>query len=306
MLKKTFITSAIVSALFLSFSGIASATPGDKSVNKAPVTDRHSMASDAYGEIVGQFNSPDGTVVGATLPGKSVSFTIPVKKGAGQYLHFAFMHAGSAEDGWFFAPESDHGINLSGLIAQDDKTVNITDQIALFSAPAADQLARVTTDKGKLKAGTASQFMTAELTRHKGMYVVTIKNVSKGNYETPFSSGVWGVTKTAVQSFDHTPSAALSKLATSGHRGDLYAVVTQKIPQQNRALSMELTQGAVKMAGDEMKDHKKIGSISGMASTQNDLEKKFAMAAAQMGARYYVITSLTNKNHTFGNADIYE
>nr|WP_253892787.1 DUF1471 domain-containing protein [Salmonella enterica] len=25
-----------------------------------------------------------------------------------------------------------------------------------------------------------------------------------------------------------------------------------------------------------------------------------------MGARYYVITGLTNNNHAFGNADIYE
>lgn len=306
MLKKTLITSAIVSALFLSVSGMASAVPGNTSVNKTSVADRQSMASDAYGEIVGQFNSPDGTVVGATLPGKTLSFTVPVNRGTSQYLHFAFMHAGSAENGWFFAPASDRGINLSALISQDDKPVNITDRIALFSAPAADRLASVTADKGKLKAGTAAHFMTAELTRHKGEYVVTIKNISKGDYETPFSSGVWGVTKAAVKSFDHTPSAALSKLATTGHRGDLYTVVEQQIPQQNRTLSMELTQGAVKMAGDEMKGHKRIGSISGTASTQADLEKKFAMAAAQMGARYYVIISLTNKNHTFGNADIYE
>ncbi|MEL1808175.1 hypothetical protein V9Y22_23970 [Klebsiella pneumoniae] len=34
--------------------------------------------------------------------------------------------------------------------------------------------------------------------------------------------------------------------------------------------------------------------------------KKFAMAAAQMGARYYVITGLSNNNYAFGNADIYE
>ncbi|STW38717.1 Protein of uncharacterised function (DUF1471) [Klebsiella pneumoniae] len=30
------------------------------------------------------------------------------------------------------------------------------------------------------------------------------------------------------------------------------------------------------------------------------------MAAAQMGARYYVITGLSNNNHAFGNADIYD
>ncbi|WP_447284738.1 DUF1471 domain-containing protein [Klebsiella pneumoniae] len=51
---------------------------------------------------------------------------------------------------------------------------------------------------------------------------------------------------------------------------------------------------------------KKLGSISGTAPTQGELEKKFAMAAAQMGARYYVITGLSNNNYAFGNADIYE
>ncbi|MCY0629215.1 DUF1471 domain-containing protein [Klebsiella pneumoniae] len=46
--------------------------------------------------------------------------------------------------------------------------------------------------------------------------------------------------------------------------------------------------------------------MSGTAPTQGELEKKFAMAAAQMGARYYVITGLSNNNYAFGNADIYE
>ncbi len=139
-----------------------------------------------------------------------------------------------------------------------------------------------------------------------GMFVISIKNISEGDYETPFSSGVWGVTGTAVRSFDHEPSSALSKLATTGHRGELYKLAQKKIPEQNNALSMELTRGAIKMAEEQMAGHKKIGSISGTAPTQGELEKKFAMAAAQMGARYYVITGLSNNNYAFGNADIYE
>ncbi|MDT1832294.1 DUF1471 domain-containing protein, partial [Acinetobacter baumannii] len=80
MLKKTVITSAVVSALLLSSSGIAAAVAGDKSGAQTPAASRLVMSSDSYGEIIGQFNSPDGAVVGATLPGKSVSFSIPVKK----------------------------------------------------------------------------------------------------------------------------------------------------------------------------------------------------------------------------------
>lgn len=80
MLKKTVITSAVVSALLLSSSGIAAAAAGDKSGAQTPAASRLVMSSDSYGEIIGQFNSPDGAVVGATLPGKSVSFSIPVKK----------------------------------------------------------------------------------------------------------------------------------------------------------------------------------------------------------------------------------
>ncbi|HGO5739713.1 TPA: hypothetical protein ACK3AG_004206 [Klebsiella pneumoniae] len=39
------------------------------------------------------------------------------------------------------------------------------------------------------------------------------------------------------------------------------------------------------MAEEQMAGHKKIGSISGTAPTQGELEKKFAMAAAQMGGQ---------------------
>lgn len=58
---------------------------------------------------------------------------------------------------------------------------------------------KVTADSGKLRLGAAAKFMTAKLTRHNGMFVISIKNISEGDYETPFSSGVWGVTGTAVE-----------------------------------------------------------------------------------------------------------
>lgn len=137
------------------------------------------------------------------------------------------------------------------------------------------------------------------------MFIISIKNISEGDYEIPFSSGVWGVTVTAVRSFDHEPSSALSKLATTGHRGELYKLAQKQIPKENNALSMELTRRAIKMAEEQMAYNIKIGSISVKAPTQEELEKKFAMAAAKMGGRYYVITSLSNNNHAFGNADIY-
>lgn len=70
--------------------------------------------------------------------------------------------------------------------------------------------------------------------------------------------------------------------------------------------SAELTRQALKMSADQMMSHKKVGSISGSAQTQADLERKFAMSAAMMGAKYYVITGLSVNNHAFGNADLYE
>lgn len=306
MLKKTVISSAIASILFLSSSGIASAVDMNSRATTAPVVNQQVMSSDSYGEIVGKFNSPDGEVVGATLPGESVSFIIPVKKDNGQYLHFAFMHADSASEGWYFAPASELGINLSDLMTESGKPVNITEQIALFRAPAADVAGKVMKDNGKLKYGAASKFMTAELTRDKDMFVINIKNISEGDYTTPFSSGVWGVTKTAARSFDHEPSSALSRLAVEGHRDQLYSLVQKQMSGKKDALSTELTRGAIKMAEEQMAGHKKIGSISGTAQTQEALEKKFAMAAAQMGAKYYVITGISNNNHTFGSANIYE
>ncbi len=60
MLKKTVITSAVVSALLLSSSGIAAAVAGDKSGAQTPAASRLVMSSDSYGEIIGQFNSLTG------------------------------------------------------------------------------------------------------------------------------------------------------------------------------------------------------------------------------------------------------
>lgn len=305
MLKKTAITSAILSTLLLS-SFIATASGDYKPNMTMPAASQQAMSSDSYGEIIGQFNSPDGSVVGATLPGQNVSFSIPMNPHNEQYLHFAFMHAASASEGWFFAPKSEQGIELSSLMLEDGKRVDITKQIALFQASNAGQFKKVTADKGKLKSGTTSKFMKAELMTHNGMYIISIKNISEDNYKTPFSSGVWSVTETAVRSFDHEPSSALSKLATTGDRSELYKLVQKQTIEKNNTPSMELSKKAIKMAKEQMVGHKKIGSISGSALTQKELEKKFAMAAAQMGAKYYVITGLSNKNHSFGNADIYE
>lgn len=305
MLKKTAITSAILSTLLLS-SSIATASGDYKSSMIMPAASQQAMPSNLYGEIIGQFSSPDGTVVGATLPGKNVSFSIPMNPHNGQYLHFAFMHAASASEGWFFAPKSEQGIELSSMMLEDGQRVDITKQIALFQASNAGQFEKVTTDKGKLKSGAASKFMKAELMTHNGMYIISIKNISEDNYKTPFSSGVWSVTETAVRSFDHEPSSALSKLATTGDRSELYKLVQKQTLEKNNTPSMELSKRAIKMAKEQMVDHKKIGSISASALTQKELENKFAMAATQMGAKYYVITGLSNKNHSFGNADIYE
>lgn len=161
MLKKTAITSAILSTLLLS-SSIAAAS-------------QQAMPSNLYGEIIGQFSSPDGTVVGATLPGKNVSFSIPMNPHNGQYLHFAFMHAASASEGWFFAPKSEQGIELSSMMLEDGQRVDITKQIALFQASNAGQFEKVTTDKGKLKSGAASKFMKAELMTHNACISSVLK-----------------------------------------------------------------------------------------------------------------------------------
>ena len=48
MLKKTVITSAVVSALLLSSSGIAAAVAGDKSGAQTPAASRLVMSSDSW------------------------------------------------------------------------------------------------------------------------------------------------------------------------------------------------------------------------------------------------------------------
>lgn len=49
-----------------------------------------------------------------------------------------------------------------------------------------------------------------------------IKNISSGDYETAFSSGVWGIADVKTVAFDHQASSGLAKLATMGHRDELY------------------------------------------------------------------------------------
>ncbi|MBN5232544.1 DUF1471 domain-containing protein [Serratia marcescens] len=91
----------------------------------------------------------------------------------------------------------------------------------------------------------------------------------------------------------------------------LFSVSPNLLADDKNAVSemssaMEITKASAKMKIEEMQGHKKIGSISGSARTQGELEKKLSMAASMMGANYYVITSLNNNNHSYGTADIYE
>lgn len=173
------------------------------------------------GSIVGQYNSKDKTTVGATLPNKSVSFSIPVQKGNVTYTHFAFMHAESGKKGWFFAPVSKYGVKLNKSSIKNDSKIDITNKIGLFSAPDKNTVSKVTRDDGKLKYKQTNKFLRATVKRDGNKYVIKITNKSMDDYKTPFSSGVWSADKTAKTSFDHKPSNALSKLATSGHRDAL-------------------------------------------------------------------------------------
>lgn len=114
---------------------------------------------------------------------------------------------------------------------------------------------------------------------------------------------MWGVTDIAARSLGHEPSSALSRLATKGYRSELYKLVQKQTPEENNTLSMKLTREAIKMAEDQM-----IWSQKNRRHQWNCVNSggAFAMAAAQMGVRYYVITGLSNNNHAFGNSDIYE
>lgn len=58
---------------------------------------------------------------------------------------------------------------------------------------------------------------------------------------------------------------------------------TEKIPEENNTISMDLTREAVKMVEEQMTGHK--GNIRGTVSTQRELEKKFATAAGKHTAR---------------------
>ncbi|WP_228386068.1 MULTISPECIES: hypothetical protein [unclassified Lactococcus] len=172
------------------------------------------------GEVIGNFNSEADEVVGATKPGDYVEFYVPVHNDS-EYLHFAFMHAGSGDKGWYFAPVSDDGIKLTKSdIEKGD--INITDQIGLFMAPNASTSEQVTKDDGKLKNGAADKFLDATVTLTDDVYKVKIKNISSGDYETAFSSGVWGIADVKTVTFDHQASSGLTKLATMGHRDELY------------------------------------------------------------------------------------
>lgn len=223
METKNFLRNALVSTLLLTSSYSVFANNYASQHHMAPLTASQAVNS---GEIIGDFNSPDGMVVGATLPGKDVTFKIPVVNNKPQYLHFAFMHAASAQNGWYFAPKSEYGIHLMSM--KDGQSKDITREIGLFQAPNAQTSSPVKKSIDKLKVGKADEFMKATVTQKNGYYVVNIKNISSGDYETPFSSGVWSVTETKMKTFDHKASAALSTLATSGHRAPLYQVVQGK------------------------------------------------------------------------------
>lgn len=227
MPKKTIISSIILSVLLLSSSTLIAAENSNPDLSVS-VASHNAGALNLYGEIIGTFNSPDGTVVGATLSGENVTFSIPMEKNSKQYLHFAFMHAESASEGWFFAPGSENGIELSGIMEKNGKPVDITQYISLFRAPSANLIEKITTDNGTLRYGNADKFLMVTLDQKNNFFVINIKNISDKEFTTPISSGVWNVTGVAEKSFDHIPSSALSKLATMGHRDDIYQMIKDK------------------------------------------------------------------------------
>jgi hypothetical protein len=223
MNAQTILRNALVSTLLLtsSYSAFAETNSPQKNIANSKIS-----LSSNFGEIVGDFNSPDGMVVGATLPGKNVIFKIPVQKNSPQYLHFAFMHAASGQKGWYFAPKSEYGIYLMPM--KIGQTKDISQEIAIFEAPNASTAKKVTQSTNNLEFAQANKFMQATVMQKNGYYIVNIKNTSSGKYETPFSSGVWATSHMKMKGFDHMPSAALSTLATSGHRDPLVKAVQSK------------------------------------------------------------------------------
>lgn len=205
----------------------SSASSSDKTSQSAKSSSEKSH-KEKYGQIIGKDTSEDKSAKEITKPGDSVSFEVPASSNE-EYLHFAFMHAASGAMGWYFAPAAESGVALSKSMFEDDKTVDITDQIALFEAPNQTTSMAVTEDNGSLKYGEASDFMKATVTKEDNMYKITIENTSSGDFETPFSSGVWSVSDSKDKAFDHTASQELSTLATSGKRADLYNEVKDEM-----------------------------------------------------------------------------
>ena len=123
------------------------------------------------GEIVGSYNSKDKKVLGATLPGKKVIFTVPKTKGDTTHLHFAFMHAASGSKGWYFAPNSETGIDLNNNSMKSGSTKDITNEIGLFEAPDKNTVKKVTKDSGKLKYENIDKYMSASVKEKNGKYV---------------------------------------------------------------------------------------------------------------------------------------
>ncbi|TXK45778.1 hypothetical protein [Lactococcus sp. dk322] len=222
-MKKTLIGGIALLSASLLLAGCSADTNSSKT-DSSSKTEQVSKSNKllAAGEVIGNFNSESDEVVGATKPGDEVKFYIPMSSDT-EYLHFAFMHAGSGDKGWYFAPSSEDGIKLSKSdIASEE--VDITDQISLFMAPNASTSDKVTkdSDDGKLKYASAEKFLKATVVKEDDVYKVTIKNISSGDYETAFSSGVWGVSESKMKAFDHKSSESLTKLATMGHRDGLY------------------------------------------------------------------------------------
>lgn len=236
-MKRSILYFALLSSTLLVATGCQKIS-SDKNASTEKTTEMSTkkqekeMNKTSVGEIIGSYNSDDGKVKGATLPSKSVSFSIPITNDS-EYLHFAFMHAASEKYGWYFAPKSEEGIHLNKKEIDSDSPLDITNNIALYAAPDKSTQHLVETDEGNLKYGDSSEFMKAYVSIEKDMYKVTIENISKNDYETPFSSGVWEVTTKKEKTFDHKASEELSTLDVSGHRDSLY-VKQEKLANMNK------------------------------------------------------------------------
>ncbi|GKT03022.1 hypothetical protein ACRYI5_06000 [Furfurilactobacillus sp. WILCCON 0119] len=228
MMKSKIVTGLVLTVLPLTLATVGTASVSADSTHATTFKVADKTSTKMTGAIVGSYNSKDKKVVGATQPGKKVTFKATMAKGDSTYLHFAFMHAASAAKGWYFAPTSEDGIKLTKADFKNGATKDITNEIGLFAAPDASTVKSVTADDGTLKYEKTSMFLKATVKESNGKYVVTIQNKSKDDYKTPFSSGVWGTQAKGEKAFDHTPSNALSELATMGHRDDLLKAAETK------------------------------------------------------------------------------